>query len=62
MQYNPYYHPLIVFTANLYILFAITVAGVVSCGGRIFLFRSFEISTQQAPGVSLTSDIGYKST
>ena len=49
-----------VFTAskgsNLYILFAITAAGVVPCGGRkksprtssivqiIFLFRSFEIS------------------
>ena len=41
---------------NLYILFAITAAGVVPCGGRkksprtssivqiIFLFRSFEIS------------------
>ena len=42
--------------SNLYILFAITAAGVVPCGGRkksprtssivqiIFLFRSFEIS------------------
>ena len=42
--------------SNLYILFAITVAGVVPCGGPkksprtssivqiIFLFRSFEIS------------------
>ena len=42
--------------SNLYILFAITAAGVVLCGGRkksprtssivqiIFLFRSFEIS------------------
>ena len=59
-QYSPYYLPLNVFTAskgsNLYILFAITAAGVVPCGGRkksprtssivqiIFLFRSFEIS------------------
>ena len=59
-QYSPYYLPLNVFTAskgsNLYILFAITAAGVVPCGGRkksprtssivqiIFLFRSFEIN------------------
>ena len=59
-QYSPYYLPLNVFTAsrgsNLYILFAITAAGVVPCGGPkksprtssvvqiIFLFRSFEIS------------------
>ena len=37
-QYSPYYLPLNVFTAakgsNLYILFAITAAGVVPCGGR----------------------------
>ena len=61
-QYSPYYLPLNVFTAskgsNLYILFAITAAGVVPCGGRkksprtssivqiIFLFRSFEISKE----------------
>ena len=36
-QYSPYYLPLNVFTAsrgsNLYILFAITAAGVVPCGG-----------------------------
>ena len=59
-QYSPYYLPLNVLIAskgtNLYILFAITAAGVVPCGGRkksprtssivqiIFLFRSFEIS------------------
>ena len=59
-QYSPYYIPLNVFTAsrgsNHYILFAITAAGVVPCGGHkksphtssivqiIFLFRSFEIS------------------
>ena len=37
-QYSPYYLTLDVFVAskvsNLYILFAITAAGVVSCGGR----------------------------
>ena len=60
MQYSPYYLPLNVFTAlkgsNLYILFAVTAAGVVPCGGSkksprtssivqiIFLFRFFEIS------------------
>ena len=60
MQYSPYYLPLNVFTAlkgsNHYILFAVTAAGVVPCGGPkksprtssivqiIFLFRSFEIS------------------
>ena len=37
-QYSPYYLPLNVFTAskgsNLYILFSITAAGVVPCGGR----------------------------
>ena len=59
-QYSPYSLPLNVFAAskgsNLYILFAITAAGVVPCGGPkksprtssivaiIFLFRSFEIS------------------
>ena len=59
-QYSPSYLPLNVFTAskgaNLYILFTITAAGVVPCGGPkksprtssivqiIFLFRSFEIS------------------
>ena len=59
-QYSPYYLPLNVFTAskgsNIYILFAITAAGVVPCGGpkksprtssivqTIFLFGSFEIS------------------
>ena len=59
-QYSPYYLPLNVLTAsrgsNPYILFAITAAGVVPCGGPkksprtssivqiIFLFRSFEIS------------------
>ena len=59
-QYSPFYLPLNVFAAskgsNLYILFAITAAGVVPCGGPkksprtssivqiIFLFRSFEIS------------------
>ena len=59
-QYSPYYLPLNVFAAsersNLYILFAITAPGVVSCGGPkksprtssivqiIFLFRFFEIS------------------
>ena len=60
VQYSPYYLPLNVFTASrgsyLYILFAITAAGVVPCGGPkksprtssivqiIFLFWSFEIS------------------
>ena len=60
VQYSPYYLPLNVFAAskgsNLYILFAITAAGVVPCGGPkksprtssivqiIFLFRSFQIS------------------
>ena len=59
-QYSPYFLPLNDFTAskgsNFYILFAITVAGVVPCGGPkkspctssmvqiIFSFRSFEIS------------------
>ena len=59
-QYSPYYLPLNVFTAskgsNLYILFAVTAAGVVPCGGRkkfprtssivqiIYLFLSFEIN------------------
>ena len=59
-QYSPYYLLLNVFTAskgsNLYILFAITAAGVVPCGGSkmsprtssivqiLLLFRSFEIS------------------
>ena len=59
-QYSPYFLPLNVFTASkgskFYILFAITVAGVVPCGGPkksprtssivqiIFSFRSFEIS------------------
>ena len=59
-QYSPYFLPLNVFTAskgsNFYILFAITAAGVVPCGGPkksprtssivqiIFSFRSFEIS------------------
>ena len=59
-QYSPYYLPLNVLTASkgssLYILFAITAAGVVPCGGPkksprtssivqiIFLFRSFEIN------------------
>ena len=59
VQYSPYYLPLNVFAAskgsNLYILFAITAAGVVPCGGPkksprtssivqiIFLFRSFEV-------------------
>ena len=59
-QYSPYYLPLNVLIAskgsNLYILFAITAAGAVPCGGRkksprtssivqiIFLFMSFEIS------------------
>ena len=59
-QCSPTYPPLNVLIAskgsNLYILFAITAAGVVPCGGRkkshrtssivqiIFLFRSFEIS------------------
>ena len=37
-QYSPLYLPLSVFTAskgsNLYILFPITAAGVVPCGGR----------------------------
>ena len=37
-QYSPYYLPLNVFTAskgsNLYVLFDITAAGVVPCGGR----------------------------
>ena len=37
LQYSPYYIPLNVFIAskgsNLYILFAITAAGVVPCGG-----------------------------
>ena len=37
-QYSPYYHPLNVLIAskgsNRYILFAITAAGVVPCGGR----------------------------
>ena len=58
-QYSSYYLPLNVFTApkesNHYILFAITAASVVPCGGPkqsprtssivqiIFLFRSFEI-------------------
>ena len=56
-QYSPYYLPLNVYFAskgsNLYILFAITAAGVVPCGGPkksprtssivqiIFFFRSF---------------------
>ena len=60
VQYSPYYLSLNVFTAskgsNLYLLFAITAAGVVPCGGFkksprtssivqiIFLFRSFVIS------------------
>ena len=60
VQYSPYFLPLNVFAAskgsNLYILFAITAAGVVPCGGPkksprtssivqiIFLLRSFEIS------------------
>ena len=59
-QYSPYYLPLNVLIAskgsNLYILFAITAAGVVPCGGpkksprtssivqTIVLFRFFEIS------------------
>ena len=59
-QYSPYYLPLNVFTAskgsNLDILFAISAAGAVACGGPkksprassivqiIFLFSSFEIS------------------
>ena len=59
-QYSPYYLPLDVCTAskgsNLFILFAITAAGVVPYGGFkksprtssivqiIFLFRSFGIS------------------
>ena len=59
-QYSPYFLPLNVFTAskgpNFYILFAITEAGVLPCGGPkksprtssivqiIFSFRSFEIS------------------
>ena len=59
-QYSPYYLPLNVFAAskgsNLYILFAITAAGVVPCGDRkksprtviihsadYILFGSFEI-------------------
>ena len=57
-QYSPWYLPLNVLIAskgpNLYILFAITAAGVVPCGGRkksprtssivqVILFRSFEI-------------------
>ena len=62
-QYSPYYLPLNVFTApkgsNHYILFAITAAGVVPCGGPkrslltssivqiLILFRSFEISIYQ---------------
>ena len=60
LQYSPFFLPLNVFTAskgsNHYILFAVTAAGVVPCGGPkksprtssivqiIFLFRSFEIS------------------
>ena len=60
VQYSPYYLSLNVFTAfkgsNLYILFVITAAGVVPCGGPkrsprtspivqiISLFRSLEIS------------------
>ena len=36
-QYGPYYLPLNVFTdskgSNFYVLFAITAAGVVPCGG-----------------------------
>ena len=63
-QYSPYYLPMNVFTASkgsnfsilFAILFAITAAGVVPCGGPkksprtssivqiVFLFRSFEIS------------------
>ena len=58
-QYSPYYLPLNVLIAskgsNLYILFAITAAGVVPCSARkksprtssivqIIFFRSFEIS------------------
>ena len=59
-QYSPFFLPLNVFTAskgsNFYILFAITAAGGVPCGGPkksprtssivqiIFSFRSFEIS------------------
>ena len=60
VHYPKFYIRLNVLTAskgsNFYILFAITAAGVVPCGGRkepprtsfivqiIFLFRSFEIS------------------
>ena len=59
-QYSPHFLPLNDFTAtngsNIYIVFAITAAGVVPCGGRkksprtssivqiIFLVSSFEIS------------------
>ena len=59
-KYSQYYLPLNVFIAskgsNLHILFAITAAGGVPCGGRkkyprtsslvqiIFLFRSFKIN------------------
>ena len=59
-KFSPSYLPLNVYTAskgsNLNILFAITAAGVVPCGGPkksprsssivqiIYLFRSFEIS------------------
>ena len=55
-QYGPYYIPLNVFNASkgssFYILFVITAAGVVPCGGpkksprtsSIVLFRSFEVS------------------
>ena len=59
-QYGPFYNSLNIFTAskgsNFYILFAITAAGVVPCGGPkkyprtssivqvILCFRSFEIS------------------
>ena len=62
-QYSPYFLPLNVFTASkgsyFYILFAITAAGVVPCGGPkkspitsivqiIFSFRSFEIRDIQS--------------
>ena len=64
MQYGPCYTPLHIFTASkvssFYILFAITAAGVVPCGGPkksprtssilrvIFFFRSFESKNIQS--------------